>query len=371
VEVLIGPTGGTLTPVGTAAPAGSTYSRYTFYYTATSSGSYTLQFTGLTGAGLNNTALIDDVQVVSSAGLELTAIGAGSGSPTVVVYNADGTLARSFQAYSASFTGGVRVATADVTGDGTDDIVTAAGPGGGPHVRVFDGVTGDMVRDFYAYDATAAGGVWVAAADVTGDGQADIITGAGAGGGPHVKVFDGATGALVREFFAYDANFTGGVTVAATDVTGDDVADIVTGAGAGGGPHVKVFDGATGGVVQSFFAYDASFPGGVFVAAGDVTGDGRADVITGAGAGGGPHVKAFDADIGALVRSFFAYPGTYTGGVHVGASDVLGDGTIDIVTGAGTGLASRFHLFDGQADSLIRITTPFDPAFLGGIYVAG
>jgi hypothetical protein len=371
VEVLVGPEGGLLTSVGTVKPAGSTYSQYTFYYTPTSSGSYTLKFTGLTGAGLNDMALIDDVQVVGSAGPELTALGARTGSPTVNAYNPDGTLARSFPAYSGNFTGGVRLATADVNGDGSDDIITAAGAGGGPNVRVFDGVTGALIRDFYAYDASFSGGVFVTAGDVNGDGLADIITGAGAGGGPHVKIFDGETGALIREFFAYAGTFTGGVTVAAADVNGDGMADIVTGAGAGGGPHVKVFDGATGAEIRSFFAYDASFAGGVFVAAGDVTGDGMADIITGAGAGGGPHVKVYDGVTGTLVRSFFAYPATFTGGVNVGTTDVLADGAIDIVTGAGEGREAQFLEFDGHLGTLIRVITPFDPSFLGGIYVAG
>ena len=137
-----------------------------------------------------------------------------------------------------------------MTGDGFDDIITAAGPGGGPHVQIFDGTTGNLVRGFFAYDPTFAGGVTVAAGDVDGDGKADIVTGAGAGGGPHVRVFDGATGAVVREFFAYDPSFTGGVFVAAGDVDGDGKADVITGAGAGGGPHVKVFSGATGGLLR-------------------------------------------------------------------------------------------------------------------------
>ena len=50
------------------------------------------------------------------------------------------------------FTGAVRVATGDVNGDGTPDIITAAGPGGGPHIKVFDGVTGATIRSFMAYD---------------------------------------------------------------------------------------------------------------------------------------------------------------------------------------------------------------------------
>src|SRR5262249_59785610 len=100
-------------------------------------------------------------------------------------------------------------------------------------------------------------------------------------------------GALVFSFFAYDVNFTGGVFVAAGDVNGDGRADIITGAGASGGPHVKVFSGADLSLLHSFMAYDPAFRGGVRVAAGDVTGDGRADIITGAGAGGGPHVHAF------------------------------------------------------------------------------
>jgi hypothetical protein len=117
-----------------------------------------------------------------------------------------------------------------------------------------------------SYDPAFLGGVRVAAGDVNGDGRADIVTGAGPGGGPHVKVFSGANLSLLHSFFAYTPAFTGGVFVAAGDVNGDGRADIVTGAGPGGGPHVEIFSGADLALLQSFFAYAPAFTGGVFVA---------------------------------------------------------------------------------------------------------
>src|SRR5205085_4757992 len=70
------------------------------------------------------------------------AVGAApGGEPRVWVYDADGAEVTSFLAYESTFTGGVRTALADLTADGTPDVVTAAGPGGGPRVRAFDGAT--------------------------------------------------------------------------------------------------------------------------------------------------------------------------------------------------------------------------------------
>src|SRR5262249_59645576 len=113
---------------------------------------------------------------------------------------------------------------------------------------VFDGATGQQLPgplgSFFAYAPTFSGGVSVAAADVDGDGKADIITGAGIGGGPHVRVFSGADGHELMGFFAYSLAFTGGVIVAAGGINGHGHSDIVTSTGKGGGPHVTVICGA-------------------------------------------------------------------------------------------------------------------------------
>src|SRR5262249_44047474 len=181
--------------------------------------------------------------------------------------------------------------------DGIPDIVTGAARGGGPEVKVYDGKTGAVIMDFMAYDSRFLGGVNVAVGDVNGDGKADIITGAGFGGGPHVRIFDGATGIDIGGFMAFDASATGGafggVTVAVGDVTGDGQPDVVVGAGVGSRPLVRVFNPISGEMEREFEAYNLRFRGGVNVAVGDVTGDGTPDIVTGAGIGGGAHVQVF------------------------------------------------------------------------------
>jgi len=269
--------------------------------------------------------------------VDLIVVGAGPGAgPHVKVFDSNTQeLKFSFTPYPNNFRGGVRVATGDVNGDGIPDLITAPGAGkSGGHVKVFDGVTGALESSFVAYPGFL-GGVYVAAGDVNGDGRDDIITGPDRGAGPHVKAFDVSTTQVISSFFAYFPGFMGGVRVAAGDVNGDGFADIITAPGAGrSGGHVKVFDGASNTLLSSFLAFPG-FNGGIFVAAGDVNGDGRDDIITGADRGGPPHVKVFDAGTTQVISSFFAYPG-FNGSVRVAAGDVNGDGRDDIITAAGS-----------------------------------
>lgn len=158
-------------------------------------------------------------------------VGSEQGVPPLVkAYDADtGKLVFERNAFEATFTGGVRVATADFNRDGFHDLVAGAGPGGGPLVRLLDGKTGVQINDnlgnFYAFHPSFQGGVEVAAGDVTGDNVPDLLVGAGVGGGPHVRVFDGASGKQILNFFAFDEDFRGGVSLAAADFTGDGKSD--------------------------------------------------------------------------------------------------------------------------------------------------
>ncbi len=315
-------------------------------------------------------------EILNDETIEVFGAGSGTGTesmpPQVIVKNAaTGEVLHNFYAYDFNFRGGVRVAAADVNGDGVPDVITGAGPGGGPHVKVFDGLTGQTIASYFAYSANFTGGVFVAAGDVTGDGVPDIITGAGAGGGPNVRVFDGQTQTMVRDFYAFNPAFTGGVTVAAGDFNLDWYADIVTGAGPGGGPDVRVFDAQSQGMIHDFYAYDAGFTGGVSVAVGNVAGDGVPEIITGAGAGGGPNVKAFDGLTLQTVANFFAFDANQTTGIFVGVTDVNGDGIAEILVGPGRGSQSFVRLFDASGSVLDSSTLIFNPHFRSGVHVGG
>jgi len=297
-----------------------------------------------------------------------TGAGAGGGAH-VRAFDGNGT-ARSTSFLAEAGRSGQRVAAGDVDGDGLDEIVTASGPGVPGAVRVF-GITVEggiaQLNLIFPYGPRWLGGISVAVGDVNGDGRADIITGAGAGGGPHVRVFE-PDGAGLASFFAYSPSFRGGVEVAAGDVNGDGRADIVTGAGPGGGPHVRAVT-VTGTVLASFFAYAPGFRGGVFVGAGNVDGDAGDEIVTGAGPGGGPNVRTFEGD-GTAKTSFFAFAPDFPGGVHVASADVDGDGVAEVINGAGAGGGPVVRVVTA-AGGLVAEFFAYDPRFASGVFVSG
>ncbi len=327
---------------------------------------------------------------------------AAAGVAEVVDLAANGAVVASLSPIPG-FTGEIRRATGDFNRDGVADVVWASGPFGTPRVRVLDGATGAVLTDFFAFNPAFQGGVQVATGDVNGDGVPDLIVGAGAGAGPHVEVIDGtkiaqiqangqiANSALLGSFLAFAPQFSGGVTVAAGDINGDGRADVVVGAGAGAQPRVEVIDGtklgqtqatgeiALGALLANFFAYDPAFAGGVFVAVGDFNGDGTLDVITGAGAAA-PLVRVLDGkkltqlqangeiSTSSSLADFIAYSG-FTGGVRVDALDLDGDGKADIVTGAGPSGPPHVKVFHAMDLAVLDSFFAAPGIFIGGATV--
>ncbi len=324
------------------------------------------------------------------AGAGMVAVGSDAGVPSVVnVYDRITGAFRYQVTPFADFFDGVKVASGDVNGDGIADLVAGAGPGGGPRVAVFDGLTGAKIYDFFGYEDTFRGGVTVAVGDIDQDGFGDLILGTGVGGGPRVRVISGRDGKTpIRDVFPYEMSFRGGVSVSVGDVNGDGVPDLITSTGVGGGPRVVVVDGRTSAAITSFFVFDQNSRTGFNASAGDVNGDGFADIIAGAGAGAAAEIRVFSGFNRTLLNDFFVndpFVPSATGsgigtGVRVAVADVDGDGVGDIITGLGPGgdAVVRTYKVAGvnpQTNALfptlqeVRRQNGFDAGFGFGIFV--
>ncbi len=203
------------------------------------------------------------------------------------------------------------------------------------------------------------GGVRTALADVNGDDVPDLIAGTGPGVATSVMVINGLDQTSVLfSVSPFEATFTGGVYVAAGDMNADGKADIAITPDQGGGPRVRVFEGGTFTQLNDFFGIeDPNFRGGARAAFGDLNADGRSDLLVVAGFGGGPRIAGFDGnDVAAgaatpikLFGDFFVFEPTLRNGVFIASGDLDGDEFADVIAGGGPGGGPRVFGLSGQA----------------------
>jgi hypothetical protein len=249
-----------------------------------------------------------------------------------VISGRDGSILFSVNGSNAGDWLGVSVAGAgDVNGDGYMDLIVgasgydAAGTNSG-RAYVYSGRTGGTL---YRFDGSAAfdhfGQAVGGAGDVNGDGYDDLVVGAPQEGNGTVHVYSGRNGAQIWAFAGSAAGDTlGGAVAGAGDVNGDGFADIIAGApygndGATDNGYARVYSGRTGALLYNWHGGSADHFGSSVDGAGDFTGDGFDDVIVGS-----PNDEPNGADSGsAWIYSGFdgsLYLRIY--GLHAG--DLLG-----------------------------------------------
>ncbi len=277
----------------------------------------------------------------------------------------------SFFAYDSAIRGGFEATGGNVLGDSKEEIITGTAEGLAPQVRVFDG-SGNALSQFFAFDQSSRAGVTVAACDIDADGKYEIVAGQGKGAPPLVKIFNG-TGAIVNAGFpVLDGKFTGGVNLSCGDIDGNGTNEIVVAARRGGGAQVLVYT-SSGKAIANFFAYDpATFRGGINVTTLDMDADGRDEIVTGPQFGA-PHIQIFQIrpnEIKRLSPGFYAFATAYRGGVDVGAGDIDGDGTQELLVGVGENARPVVKVYN-VAEQILKEFYAYSVSFLGGVRVDG
>jgi len=332
-----------------------------------------------------------DLAITKTDGREIAQAGAATTYTIVVTNNGPGTAvgARVFDAVPANMTAGSWTATyspgsnGDDAGTGALDTTVTLLPGG---AAIFTVVT--------TVKATASGQVKNTATvekpagtidtDLTNNSATDTnripilvaASDADCNGTSQVSIIDPFTGAIRRQFFAYEPNFRGGVRVTLADVDGDGIEEIVTAPGVGRATEVRVFN--QNGVELTQYRnrpYGNAYNGGAELAAGDVDGDGDDDVVTAMTRGAGD-VRVLQSGGGRLTvdgtKSFRPFAPTFRGGATVAMADLNGDRKTEVIVGSGAGMAPSVLVYNvaGAAPAVIDRINPFTSTMRGGVAVA-
>ena len=291
---------------------------------------------------------------------DLVAATPGSGTTRVTLLKSDLGGYSGFDAYTRRTNAPPSIAFADVNGTGEPSVVVGAPIGEQPYVRIFNR-DGALVSQFLAFPLGFRGGVNVTRADIDGSGKDAIAVAPASVGAPVVKLFN-ADGIQRGIFAAGKPKARTGLRLAAIDTDGNGIDEIAVAPIDATSNVVHVYD--VSGSERYFFApFARSFwRGGFEISAGDLNGDGKDELVVGAGVGGPPTVAIFGRD-GRPLNSWTAYAGSFRGGVSVSVGMV--HGTVGVLTGQVSG-GGEMRAFDING-TLLRTVTPFGARFKGGL----
>ncbi len=227
-----------------------------------------------------------------------------------------------FFSYLSQFPALAEVLVVDLLGDKENEFVYSHQ---GEIVIVKNG---KEINRFTAFHPAFKGKISLAIGDINGNGQLEIVAGAGYGGGPQVNVFN-SQGKLVSTFFAYDKKFRGGVSVAVGDTNNNQKAEIITTPGPGGGPHIRIFD-YLGKELSNFFAYDRNLRTGLSITSADILNNGKDQIIVAPINGKDLELKYFN-EKGIMINSFIVKNNLES--LHLSSFDTNNDGLSEILIG--------------------------------------
>ncbi len=183
----------------------------------------------------------------------------------IKIMNKNFKLRLSWLAYPANYLGGANLSVADLNKDGRAEIATMPASSASAQIKIFN-YTGKLLSQWLAYEAQLKGEFKLVALNAYSALGSNPIIAVAAGKNmlPYVKIFT-PDGRLINSFMAYEADFNEGINIASADVDNDGQAEIITGAGAGQAPLLSLFK-QNGTLIKSYYSDKKTLTQGVSVA---------------------------------------------------------------------------------------------------------
>jgi len=273
--------------------------------------------------------------------------------PLIGVYDLDGKKLNEFYAYNLNFKGGVNLASGNVINDYQEELITSPGSGGGPHIRIFN-KAGDVLSQFFAYEASYNGGVETATIKYNSDTQAKIVTVPQGDYQPLVRIFN-YQGNLIDEFLAFEEDKSTGLTVTTGDINNDGVEEIIAARKNVFG-SIRIFN-QQGNLLFEFEPFNTSISGINITFTESSVGQ---PAIAISPKNENSRIKLFDY-YGNPITSFDVYQGVQ--GLNLTSSDLDLDGFQDIIISASLNQTPEIKVYSPTGNQNINLEI-----FLDGYY---
>lgn len=233
------------------------------------------------------------------------------------VFNAQGqSLRNGFFAYQKQFKGGQYLYRGDLDNDEEIETIRLRGSA----VEIYKGE--NFWLSFSPFGAKFKGELSLAVGDIDSDGEKDLVIGQRSVGN-EIRIFDWQGKQKGKNFYGFYKGYKGGVNLAAAD------SQIVV-ASARDSLSVRVLN-KDGKLLKKWNAFRGSAKGGVNVAAGDINGDGKVEIVAGRGSGK-PEIKVFNVAGKQIGKGFLGASAKGKTGVAVAVSDVDNNGVDEIIS---------------------------------------
>lgn len=229
--------------------------------------------------------------------------------------------------------------------------------GAASRIRVMEGKV--LKKDFFPYEKTFQGGASVSVADLGGDGYSEIVVGSGPGRVSEVRLYR-SDGSRINSFLPFGNAYRDGVNVATADVDGNGTQEIIVSQKTRRGV-VRIFGYRNGRYTQVVREFDTKFPG-VSIAGGDVTNDGKEDVVVMPATTAAPTLAIFSLSGNSMVRSALltsAYNPRLRTSYDIALGDVNNDGITEIITAPRASASAEVRFFAYRAGRLAGLPGTF------------